>query len=444
MEIQNLIANAEEILRTGLNSVDPYTLILEQVRKDGSHYLFSSGTDINLNGFDRVFVCGAGKGSAPMARAMEELLGENLTGGDVIVKYDHLDTVNKIRLHQAGHPVPDGNTIKATRSLLETLQHTVPADLVFVLLTGGGSALLEDLPDGVTLDDLQKLSRVLLECGADIHEINSIRKHISRVKGGQLARFLEPARVVTLALSDVIGDDLSVIASGPTHPDRSTFGQAWSVIEKYSVGDRIPHSVFSYLTAGVKGEIPETPKPGDKIFTRVDNIVIGSNRLALATAEKKARELGYKTIMLSSMVKGEAKELAVFIASVMKEIRASDRPVGKPACLLLGGEPTVQITGTGKGGRNQELCLALALEDLHFPFVFVSCGSDGTDGPTDAAGAMVTHQTMQRAHDMNLNAGAYLRNNDSYHFFESLGDLIKTGPTRTNVMDLIFALIPVT
>ncbi len=219
---------------------------------------------------------------------------------------------------------------------------------------------------------------------------------------------------------------------------------AWSIIEKYEVAGRLPKSIKDHLAEGIKGLHPETPKPGDAIFDRVNNIVIGNNRLALSTAETKAQQLGYNTLVLSSMIEGEARELAAFLAAIMKEINRSDRPVVKPACLLLGGEPVVRITGNGKGGRNQELCLAMALKGLSFPFAFISCGSDGTDGPTDAAGALVTHHTMQHAHELKLDGPVYLKNNDSYHFFESLGDLIKTGPTRTNVMDLIFILIPVT
>ena len=444
METRKLISDANNILHAGLSSVDPYNLIREQILRDGDVLRFPDGSVIDLGNYQRVFVCGAGKGTAPMARAIEEFLGKNLFDGHITVKYDHRDKLRRIHLYEAAHPVPDQNTIKATRIMLGALKDLHESDLVFILLTGGGSALLEDLPDTVSLHDLQAMSRILLESGANIHEINCVRKHISRVKGGQLARHLVPARQVTLALSDVIGDDLSVIASGPTSPDPSTFADAWRIIEKYKVVDRVPKSIRDQLSSGKNGKIPETPKPGDGIFKRVRNMVIGNNRLALSTAEKKARELGYNTIVLTSMIEGEAKELATFIAALMKEVKYADRPVNKPACLLLGGEPTVRINGTGKGGRNQELSLALALEALDFDFVFVSCGSDGTDGPTDAAGAMVTHETLKRAARLNLKGTEYLENNDSYHFFESLGELIKTGPTRTNVMDLIFTLIPVT
>lgn len=443
MNPDKLITDARNILQAGLNSVDPFNLIMGQIERRNNTLRFSNDLQLDLNAYQRIFVCGAGKGVAPMARAMEALLGNHLFDGQVVVKYGHLDKLQKIHLHEAAHPVPDKNTIIATRSILEALKNLTDTDLVFFLLTGGGSALLEDLPEMISLDDLQLLSKILLECGANIHEINCIRKHISRVKGGQLARHIYPARVVTLALSDVIGDNLSVIASGPTSPDPSSFEEAWAIIKKYEVSDRIPESVRDYLNAGRDGRQPETPKPGDEIFARVSNIVIGSNRLALSTAEKCAQEKGYNTLVLSSMIEGEAKELASFLSAIMHEINQTDRPVAKPACLLVGGEPTVRIIGDGKGGRNQELCLALVLKEMKFPFVFISCGSDGTDGPTDAAGAMVTDKTIKHARELNLDASAYLNNNDSYHFFEALGELIKTGPTGTNVMDLIIALIPV-
>ena len=443
-DTDQLITDADEILQAGLHAVDPYNLIREQITRADDTLKFSAGLTIDLREYSRVFVCGTGKGTAPMARAMEELLGDKLTGGDIIVKYDHIDQLRTIRLHEAAHPVPDENTLRATREMLGNLGQLRQTDLVFVLLTGGGSALMEDLPEHVSLDDLQTLSRILLESGANIHEINCVRKHISRIKGGQLARYLMPARQITLALSDVIGDDLSVIASGPTSPDPSTFDEAWSIIRKYDVAERLPAPVRDHLLKGSEGKIQETPKPGERLFDKVTNLVIGSNRLALSTSELKARQLGYQTLILSSAIEGEAKELARFIGAIMKETWQADQPVDKPACILLGGEPTVRIRGKGKGGRNQELCLALALSQPDFPFVFISCGSDGTDGPTDAAGARVTHETLRRAEALGLDGVQLLKNNDSYHFFKPLGDLIMTGPTRTNVMDLIFALIPVT
>ncbi|MCK4755209.1 MAG: glycerate kinase, partial [Calditrichia bacterium] len=350
--------------------------------------------------------------------------------------------LQKIHLHEAAHPVPDENGLRSTEILLTNLDNLTERDCVFVLLTGGGSALLECLPDEIKLDDLQKLSSVLLECSATIHEINCIRKHISLIKGGQLAKKIYPARCVTLALSDVIGDDLSVIASGPTSPDPTTFNDALVILEKYDVTDKIPAVILNHLKRGSESKIPDTPKREDQVFKNVTNIVIGNNRLALNNAKETAESLGFKTIILTSMLEGEAREIARVVASIISEVQLTGTPIKKPACILLGGEPTVKIQGTGKGGRNQELALAVALSNINEPYVCVSVGSDGTDGPTDAAGAIVDHTTLSRAESAGLNAQEYLKNNDSYNFFAPLGDLIITGPTGTNVMDVIFALVP--
>ena len=433
---------AGEIVQGAIKAVDPYTLIKEQIEKKQTVLYIRGMAPIDLSKYQRLFICGAGKGTAPMAKAMEELLGESLLGGDIIVKYGHTDHLKKVMLHEAAHPVPDENTLNATNILLGNLQNLRETDYVFVLLTGGGSALMESLSEGIKLADLQQLSAVLLESGANIHEINCIRKHISRIKGGQLAREIHPARCITLALSDVIGDDLSVIASGPTSADPSTFADALAILDKYRITDKIPSVIRTYLHDGRAGKKAETPKSDDTIFHSVSNTVIGNNRLALKRAAAIAEANDFNTLILTSMLEGEAREAAKVIGSVIREIQMTNIPLNKPACILLGGEPTVQIRGKGKGGRNQELTLAVALSGIREPFVFVSCGSDGTDGPTDAAGAIADQYTMTRAEKSQLNAAAYLENNDAYHFFSALDDLIITGPTGTNVMDIIFALIP--
>jgi glycerate-2-kinase len=439
---QELKKAADQIFKAALNAVDPYQLVREQVIRQGDTLVISEKDQIELSEFDRVFLCGAGKGAAPITRAMEELLSDRLDGGDIIVKYEHLAELQKINLHEAAHPVPDENGLRSTEILLTNLDNLTERDCVFVLLTGGGSALLESLPDEIKLDDLQKLSSVLLQCSATIHEINCIRKHISLIKGGQLAKKIYPARCVTLALSDVIGDDLSVIASGPTSPDPTTFDDALAILEKYDVTDKIPAVILNHLKRGSESKLPDTPKREDQVFKNVTNIVIGNNRLALNNAKETAESLGFKTIILTSMLEGEAREIARVVASIISEVQLTGTPIKKPACILLGGEPTVKIQGTGKGGRNQELALAVALSNINEPYVCVSVGSDGTDGPTDAAGAIVDHTTLSRAESAGLNAQEYLKNNDSYNFFAPLGDLIITGPTGTNVMDVIFALVP--
>jgi glycerate 2-kinase len=435
-------AHAKEIINSGIRAVDPYQLIQDRLHREGEYLYLPQDITVNLEQYEHIYVCGAGKGTAPMAKAMEELLNDKVTGGEIIVKYEHGTDLKYIHQYEAAHPIPDQAGLKATQSLMQTLNNLSEKDCVFMLVTGGGSALLESLPAAISVDDLQRLSIVLLGCGATIHEINCIRKHISQIKGGQLARLIHPAACISLILSDVIGDDLSVIASGPTSPDSTTFSDALAIIEKYQIENDIPSAIRDFLHAGASGAYPDTPKPGDPVFSKVKNMIIGNNRLALGTAEACAKGFNYNTLVLTSMLQGEAREIGLMIAGIIKEIQHADSPVSKPACLLLGGEPTVRITGKGKGGRNQELVLAVALSGIDQPYLFASVGTDGTDGPTDAAGAVVTHETLNRSEKQGLNARAYLNNNDSYHFFQALDDLVKTGPTGTNVMDLILALVP--
>lgn len=442
MSLKKIRKEAGQILNGAIESVSPLTLIEKQVKIEGNVLHLPTNIQIDLNSFERIFICGAGKASGTMTRAMEKLLGERLWGGEVIVKYGHKDKLEKVKQHEAGHPIPDENTLQATEEMLMSLNTLTEKDCVIVLITGGGSALMEKLPKTITLEDLQSLSGVLLQCGATIHEINCIRKHISEIKGGQLARNIFPAKCITLILSDVIGDNFSVIASGPTSPDPSTFSDALAILRKFKINNQIPKSIFEHLQKGVNGKINETPKKDDKIFKSVTNVILGNNRLALLTARDKAEELGYNTLVLTSMLQGEAKEIAHVFSSVIKEIYETDMPINKPACLLAGGEPTVQIKGDGKGGRNQELALALALTNIENSYVFFSCGSDGTDGPTDAAGAIVDNHTLIRAKEAGLDPQNFLQNNDAYNFFNPLNDLIITGPTGTNVMDIICAIIP--
>jgi len=434
--------SAKNILQVALKAVDPNYLIKQQIKRKENVLIFENGMEIELDKFDNIRIFGIGKGVAPMARAMEELLGDKLTGGDVIVKYEHGEQLEKIQTYEAGHPIPDNNTLKSTHAILKNVKDLNENDLVFVLLTGGGSALLEKLPKSVTLENLQELNRILLGCGATIHEINCIRKHISLIKGGQLARHIHPAKIVILALSDVVGDDLSVIASGPTSPDESSFDDALEVLKKYNVTNKIPENILHILHFGAAKKIKETPDEDDVIFRNVENSVIGSNRVSLLAAENEAKNLGYNTMILTSMLEGEAKEIAHMISSIIREIQEADLPVQKPACLLIGGEPTVNIHGDGKGGRNQELALAVAINDIKKQYLFLSCGSDGTDGPTDAAGAFASHITLGKAELLGLSSKDYLANNDAYNYFMPLRDLIKTGPTKTNVMDVIIVLVP--
>ena len=315
-------------------------------------------------------------------------------------------------------------------------------DLVLCVISGGGSALLVAPAEGVTLGDKQEVTRLLLACGADIHEINTVRKHLSRAKGGGLARAAYPATVVSLILSDVIGDDLNVIASGPAVPDTTTFADAWDVFEKYGIWSKLPASVQTRLQKGLEGDIEDTPKAGDAVFQRCYSELVGTNIQALIAAAGAARQKGYRSLILSSTVQGEAREVVKMFAACAKEVRNSAHPIPAPACILCGGETTVTIQGSGKGGRNQEFALAAAMViDGLKNIVVLSGGTDGTDGPTDAAGAIVDGATMTRAHAANLDPLDFLKRSDSYYFFKALGDLIVTGPTRTNVSDLYMVLV---
>ncbi|HEX7343272.1 MAG TPA: DUF4147 domain-containing protein, partial [bacterium] len=334
-------------------------------------------------------------------------------------------------------PVPDEMTLEGTQTILQVLQGLTADDLVLMLLSGGGSALFELPANGISLADLQQVNSVFLACGATIEEINSVRKHLSQVKGGRLLRFTQPAQIVTLALSDVIGDRPEAIASGPTVPDPTTFGDVYALFEKYAITDNLPKAILDHIGEGLSGRIPDTPKPGDPIFERSVFQIIGNNRLALEAALRHAESLGYQTRILTDRLQGEARYQGRDLAEVLKKEKATGRPI----CLLAGGETTVALRGSGLGGRNQELALAAAIELGDVPnCLLLSAGSDGTDGPTDAAGAIADGTTIIRAAALGFDAADYLERNDSYHFFNPLHDLLFTGATLTNVMDLVIML----
>ena len=431
----------EDIFRAGLKAVDPERAVRKYVRCEGNQ-LFVGDCSYSLDRFKRILLIGAGKGTAPMAKAQEDILGDWLTSGWIIVKYGHGMPLKKTHIMEAGHPLPDEAGLKATEELLRQIQECTEEDLIICAFSGGGSALLPAPSPPINLDEKQESTRLLLECGATINEINTIRKHLSRSKGGWLAKAAYPATLVSLILSDVIGDPLDVIASGPTVPDESTYTDCIEIIERYDLISRLPKSVSEYFRQGTAGMLPETPKVGDPAFSKVQNLIVGNNRGALLAAKEQAISLGYNTLVLSSQIEGEAREVAQVFAAIGKEIRQAGLPISPPACLLAGGEPTVKIQGRGKGGRNQELALAFAIAIDGWEGIFLlSAGTDGTDGPTDAAGAIVSGLTCRRARQANLNPYAFLLANDSNTFFESLGDLLKTGPTRTNVMDIICMIV---
>ena len=396
----------------------------------------------HLRAFKNVFLIGTGKASASMAQTMEDLLADRISSGLITTKRGHRLPLKKTQLIEAGHPIPDRNGLEGAHRIQSLLKDSGPEDLVLVVLSGGGSALLPLPVEGITLEEKQEVTQLLLDCGADIKEMNTVRKHISQIKGGWLARWAYPSTVLTFILSDVVGDLLDVIGSGPTVPDSSTFEDAWEILRKYNLLREVAPSIQKHLQLGREGRAPETPKPGESAFERVHNILMGSNLLALRAAQQEASSYGFHTLILSSSIVGETREVARFHAAIAKEVVTSGNPIRKPACIISGGETTVTIRGRGRGGRNQEFALAGALEIQGLEtVVLLSGGTDGTDGPTDAAGAVADHTTVKRALAMGLHPKAHLEGNDAYPFFEKLGDLLITGPTQTNVMDVRILLI---
>lgn len=433
--------DATGIFHAGLKAVNPEIAVRRYCRLADGH-LFVADKSYDLTRFNHLFVIGAGKASAPMARSIEDLLGERISKGIINVKYEHTAKLARIRLVEAGHPIPDENGKEGSRAILNLAKEAQKDDLVICLMSGGGSALLPLPAQNLTLKDKQATIKVLLACGATIHEINTIRKHTSAVKGGQLARAVYPATIISLILSDVVGDNLDVIASGPTVPDSSSFSDCMEIFSRYGIIKKLPPSVVRHIKTGISGKTSETSKIGDPAFSRTHNQIIGSNFEAIIAAKQKAEELGYQTLALSSMIQGETKDVAQVHGAIVREILKTGNPISPPACILSGGETTVTVTGSGLGGRNQEFSLAMAIDIAgNDTIIVLSAGTDGTDGPTDAAGAVADTYTCKRALSIGLDPKQFLTNNDSYHFFEQLGDLFMTGPTNTNVMDLRVALV---
>ena len=429
--------DALAIFRAALNAADAYQAVRRHLSLSRGR-LHAGALRIALNRFDRVFLIGAGKAALPMAAAAADVLGDCIDGGLLITKRGHAgSSIPGIPMIEAGHPIPDRNGLAASKRVLELLSQLNARDLLIVLVSGGASALLPAPAEPITLRDKQRTTKLLLKAGANIAELNAVRKHLSALKGGNLATRAHPAMVVGLLLSDVIGDPLDTIGSGLTAPDPTTFADAVAVLDKYQLTQRIPAAVRDRLFQGAAGALPDTPKPGDPVFRNVHNVIVGSNRLALEAAAAKARSLGYRTLILSSIIQGEASEVARVHAQILHEIHLSGNPVKRPACILSGGETTVTVRGRGKGGRSQEFALAAAIAIAGLPAsIIMSAGTDGTDGPTDAAGAVASASTLGRAAQLGLDAAKHLDANDSYPFFDALGDLMRTGPTGTNVMDI--------
>ena len=432
---------ATAIFEAGIRAVAPEACVARHLKVSGNR-LHACGADVDLDRIRHIYVAGAGKASAAMAGEVETLLGPRIHAGVVVTKYGHGLPLKYCRVMEAGHPVPDAAGVAGASALLNLVSAAGTDDLIVCLISGGASALTPAPADGISLADKQDTTRQLLGCGATIHEINTIRKHLSRIKGGQLCTAANGARVVSLILSDVIGDDLDIIGSGMTAPDTGYFKDCRAILERHQVWDKVPEPVRNRILAGMDGRIPDTPKPGDRVFSRITNQVVGSLSDALSAAAAEAKRLGFRPLVLSSMIQGEAKEVASVLCAIGKETLRSGRPSAPPACLLSGGETTVTLRGSGKGGRNMELGLAgaIALQGTS-GILLLSVGTDGTDGPTDAAGAFADGDTVSRAQILGLSAEKHLLENNSYPFFKALDDLVITGPTRTNVMDMQILII---
>ncbi|MBA3060183.1 MAG: glycerate kinase [Nitrospirae bacterium] len=435
-----------EIFNAALKAVDPYESVKLHTDKIRQFY--------QDNNFKKLIVVGFGKAASAMAKAIEDELPDLIDTGIVVTKYGHAENtefgvksselgpkkLKKIKVIEAGHPVPDENGLNATEEIIKLLKNADENTLVVCLISGGGSALLAAPCEDISLDEKQKITQLLLKAGADINELNTVRKHISNVKGGRLAEIAYPARIISLILSDVIGDKLDVIASGPTSPDKTTYNDALQVLKKYALMDKVPRSIIEILNKGVNNIIPETPKDDNPAFEKVENIIIGSSRKTLEAAKTKAESFGLQTEVISSEITGEAREVGRWLAIKTRDALSVRRD--EKICLISGGETTVTVKGNGLGGRNMELALSFAIEiDGIDGITLLSAGTDGTDGPTDAAGAIVDGQTVARAKAIGLDPGTYLENNDSYNFFKQINELFITGPTGTNVMDIQIMVI---
>jgi glycerate-2-kinase len=432
---------ALDSLEAAVNAADPERIIKARLSVEDSKLKVDSHI-FDLEKFKHVYVVGGGKASGRMAEALEHLLGKRITKGIVNVIKGDMSKTAKIKLHEASHPVPDETGVKGTHEMLEIAEQAGKDDLLICLISGGGSSLMPMPRGDITIADKRAITNTLLKCGATINEINTVRKHISDFKGGWLAKRAYPATVLNLILSDVVGDPLDFIASGPTVPDSTTFGDAIKVLEKYHLWGTAPEPIKEILSEGKKGMIPETPKADDKAFRKVHNVVVGNNRFASQAAKGYLDTAGLNTLLLTATLEGEAKQAGTLFATMAREVSASGNPVPKPAAIVAGGETTVTVTGKGSGGRNQEISLAAALKLSGVDgTVVASLSTDGIDGPTDAAGAIADGKTLSRAPEAGLVPERFLSDNDSYHFFSKLGDLIFTGATGTNINDVSIIIV---
>lgn len=434
--------DAIEIFSAGVEAVKPGMLLPQYLQLEGD-MLTIGKQHFSLNELDSVYLLCVGKAASAMALEAEKILNERIAVGLVITKNNHALALRLCTTIEAGHPVPDEKSIIAAKEVQQFLQQLTPQSLLLCCISGGASALLADKAPGISLEDMQQLSTLLLQCGADIQEINAVRKHLSKLKGGKLVQQCNGAKVVSFIISDVLGDDISVIASGLTAPDSSTFMDAFKVLKKYDLLDDCPLSITRHIIDGIRGHIPETPMPGNAIFSRVHNNIIGTNSIALQATALKAKQLGYEVHIINENLQGEAEEQALIFVRQLLQYTGD-----KAACFLIGGETTVTIKGNGKGGRNQHFVLACLCELLNQHIapgnipIILSGGTDGTDGPTDAAGAFIDAGIINNIQEQGLQPLPYLQNNDAYPLFKQLNALLITGPTQTNVMDIVVGLLP--
>ncbi len=430
-----------DIVEVTLSAVDPCTLVKKAVALEGD-VLSVGDQSIDLSGIDRIFLAGGGKACFPMARGMWEVLGSMISKGIFNVpQAPEEDLDDRFVFHVAGHPTPDEGGLEGSREIVDLAEEAGENDLFIMLISGGGSALLP-LPAGdIALQDLKDLTDVLLASGANINEVNAVRKHVSRIKGGRLAESAYPATVVSLIMSDVVGDPIQSIASGPTSPDGTTFDDCDSIVEKYDMRDMLPKRVRARLEGGLAGNVPETPKAGAPALEKTTNLIVGNNRLALEAARSESEKRGYQSLILTDRMEGEAREVGIFASTILNSINFSKLPMKPPCLVLIGGETTVTLVGPGDGGRNQELALA-ASRKIEGKGLFLSLATDGRDGPTDSAGTLVDERTCQEAEDLGMSPEQAIADNAEYELLKQLGGHLFTGYTGTNVCDVIFILVP--
>lgn len=425
---------ALDVIGHAIKAVDPYEAVKKLIYVENGRKLIVGKLSYDLSKKGNIYVVGAGKASFAIAQALEEILGGRIERGAINVKRGEKHKLKHVRVREAGHPIPDEVGLEGAREIMDIARKAKEGDLVFCAITGGASALMPLPAEGITLEDKKKITNLLLRCGATIDDINAVRKHISAIKGGRLARYIHPAEVINL----IVIDEIAGLPWGPTVPDITTFGQAVHVLKKYDLWEKTPVSVKKHLERGLVDQSLETPKPKDFEGLMVQNIILANNEIACEAARERAERLGHSSMILSTVLEGESREAGIVLAAIAKEVEKNGRPLEPPCVLIVGGETTVRIVGEpGEGGRNQELALAASLKiDGSRKIVISSVATDGTDGPTDIAGGIVDGYTLERAREKGIDVFGNLMKHNSSYVFRQLGDAIFTGPTGTNVMDL--------